>query len=371
MTNSPEAGWLEKAETGNPLENDLETIDSGQFVESYSPNKINGDFYGQHIISVEQFCREDLEELFGATINLKRRMESGDRGVTEIARGQILALLFQESSTRTDMSFQAAMRRLGGSVIVPSNGLQFSSVYKGEDLPDTVRAAGCYADGVVLRHSEVGASYLAAHYLDLLEQKIGRRSVVISAGDGIGEHPTQALLDLFTILESKESVNNLSISLVGDLKHGRTVHSLAKLLAVYKPEGSQVNFVAPESLSIPADIISKLEANHVAVVETTRLADVLAESDVIYWTRIQQERFEDPADYERLKDDFVMRQEVLTKSQPTAVLMHPLPRKHEMGGWQEHDRLDQDRRSIYFRQMENGMLIRMALLAKVLTQTHL
>ena len=203
------------------------------FTDTYQPPAIAGDFRGKHIVTVEQFAKPDLEALFRAAATLKKRLRSQDRGVVEIASGYVLALLFFESSTRTDMSFQAAMLRLGGKVISVSNGIEFSSVYKGENLPDTVRAAGCYADIIALRHPEVGASCLAAYYLDELAGKIGRRPTVISAGDGTGEHPTQALLDLFTILESKQTLDDLNITMVGDLKHGRTVHSLARLLAIY------------------------------------------------------------------------------------------------------------------------------------------
>lgn len=346
-------------------------FDPARFVESYRPPLIAGDFRGKHIVTVEQFDRDDLRVLFEAASTLKKRIRSGDRGVVEIATGQVLALLFFESSTRTDMSFQAAMLRLGGKVIGASNGIQFSSVYKGEDLPDTVRAAGCYADVIALRHPEVGASYLAARYLDLLAEKIGRRSVVISAGDGVGEHPTQALLDLFTILEAKDTVDGLAITMVGDLKNGRTVHSLAKLLATYGARQAQVNLVSPRSLRMPAAIVERLTQADISVGETGELDDVLAGSDVIYWTRVQEERFSDLAEYDRVKEGFIMTPQVMAAAGSETILMHPLPRKHEMGGPQDHDLLDADPRSVYFQQMENGMLVRMALLAKLLGGVHI
>ena len=291
--------------------------------------------------------------------------------MVEIATGQVLALLFFEASTRTDMSFQAAMLRLGGKVIGASNGIQFSSVYKGEDLPDTVRAAGCYADVISLRHPRVGASYMAAHYLDLLAEKIGRRPVVISAGDGVGEHPTQALLDLFTVLESKGTVDGLAITMVGDLKHGRTVHSLAKLLATYGARETKVNFVSPPSLSMPDSIVERLRGADITVSETSDLEEVLGRSDVIYWTRVQEERFADQADYEEVKEGFIMTPAVMGRARRDAILMHPLPRKHEMGGPSDHALLDADPRSVYFQQMENGMLVRMALLTKLLRGVHI
>ena len=352
-------------------ENGYVEVDPAGFVDSYRPSAIEGDFRGKHIVTVEQFARDDLRVLFEAASTLKKRIRSGDRGVVEIATGQVLALLFFESSTRTDMSFQAAMLRLGGKVIGASNGIQFSSVYKGEDLPDTVRAAGCYADVIALRHPKVGASYLAARYLDLLAQKIGRQPVVISAGDGVGEHPTQALLDLFTILETKKKVDDLAITMVGDLKHGRTVHSLAKLLATYGARDTTVNFVAPPSLRMPAAIVMRLQDASISVRETDDLEEVLGRSDVIYWTRVQEERFTDPSEYEEVKQGFVMTPGVMEKARQDAILMHPLPRKHEMGGPADHELLDADPRSVYFQQMENGMLVRMALLAKLLKGVHI
>ena len=345
--------------------------DPAAFVASYQPPAIAGEFRGKHIVTVDQFAKRDLEALFAAASTLKKRLRSEDRGVVEIASGQVLALLFFESSTRTDMSFQAAMLRLGGKVISVSNGIQFSSVYKGEDLPDTVRAAGCYADVVILRHPEIGASYLAAHYLDELAPKIGRQPVVISAGDGAGEHPTQALLDLFTILESKKTLDDLNLAMVGDLKHGRTVHSLAKLMAAYGGRGLILNLVSPAPLPMPTAIVASLRTAGVTVCETASLNGVIDSADVLYWTRVQQERFTSKAEYEKVSSDFIMKPALLARAKQEAILLHPLPRKHEMGGRRDHDILDRDRRSIYFQQMENGMLIRMALLAKALKHVHI
>lgn len=340
------------------------------FTQIYKPVPIDGDFVGKHIITVEQFSRKDLHTIFDATASLKKRIRQSDRGVVEIASGRVMGMLFYESSTRTDMSFQAAMCRLGGEVIGASNGIRFSSVYKGEDLADTIRAAGCYADVITLRHPEVGSSYQAAYYLDRLAEKIGRQPVVISAGDGIGEHPTQALLDMFTILDQKRGIDGLTITMVGDLRFGRTVHSLAKLITRYQGENVHLCFVAPDSLRMPSEIVSAAEAAGVKVTETSDLNEVLAQSDVIYWTRVQEERFEDLADYEAIKSQFVMTPDVLQRTKPDSILMHPLPRKHEMGTPQDHDIMDADPRAVYFQQMENGMFVRMALLAKVLRGVH-
>jgi aspartate carbamoyltransferase catalytic subunit len=185
------------------------------YVRVYNPPAIDGNFVGKHIITVDQFTSADLQIIFDAAASLKKRSRQNDRGLVEVCSGRVMATLFYEASTRTDMSFQTAMRRLGGEVVAASNGVQFSSVYKGENLADTVRAAGCYADVIVLRHPDVGSTYEAAYYLDMLSSKIGRQPVIISGGDGVGEHPTQALLDMFTIIDFKKSLDNLTITMVG------------------------------------------------------------------------------------------------------------------------------------------------------------
>ncbi len=333
---------------------------------SYQPPAINGDFIGKHIISVDQFQRQDLDILFDAATSIRKRIRTNDRGLTELCAGKVMASLFFEASTRTDMSFQSAMRRLGGDVIAVSNGVRFSSMYKGENLSDTVRATGCYADVVVLRHPEIGSSYEAAYYLDLLNKRIDNPTVAISGGDGIGEHPTQALLDIFTIFDQKKSLDHLTITLVGDLLHGRTVHSLAKLIAYYDAADVRLCLVSPENLRMPADIAKLVESHGIVVRETDDLMNVIAETDVIYWTRVQEERFTDSDAYDRIKNRYVMTPEVLALTKADAILLHPLPRKHEMGARADHDIMDRDPRAIYFEQMENGMFVRMALLVKVL-----
>jgi aspartate carbamoyltransferase len=336
------------------------------YVNRYTPPRIYGDFLRKHIITVEQFERPDLDHLFKVADQLRRRVVALDPTVATLAQGRVMASLFFEASTRTDISFQAAMRRLGGAVVAPSGGVQFSSVYKGENLADTVRAAGCYADVIVIRHPERGSSYEAAYYAERLRGQITRKPVVISGGDGIGEHPTQALLDLFTILDQKKTLDNLTITMVGDLRHGRTVHSLAKLVARYEDQRTKINLVSPESLKMPREIVQYLNIRDVATVETDTLTDVLGTTDVIYWTRVQEERFADPTEYDAIADAFVMTPELLAQAKDDAILMHPLPRKYEMGTPADHDLLDEDTRSVYFTQMENGMFVRMALLALVM-----
>jgi aspartate carbamoyltransferase len=337
----------------------------------YQPRAIEGDLRGRHIVSVEQFARADLESLCRSAAELRRRTRSGDTSVLRLARRKIMASLFYEASTRTDMSFQAAMMRMGGEVIATSGGVQFSSVYKGENLADTVRAVGCYADLIVLRHPDVGSSYDAAYHLDQLSARLGTRCVVISAGDGIGEHPSQALLDLFTIVDRLGDTEGLRITFVGDLANGRTVHSLAKLVALFGAAGAHLDFVSPESLRIPESIRAFVadRAPDITMTETDNLDEVLPSTDVIYWTRVQEERFAERGDYEAIADRYVMTPPVLARAKPGAILMHPLPRKHEMGTPVDHAILDADPRSVYFHQMQNGMYIRMALVAGVLGAT--
>jgi aspartate carbamoyltransferase len=269
-------------------------------------------------------------------------------GTFDLLKGKILVNLFYEPSTRTASSFTAAMERLGGSVI-PINEVKYSSVAKGESLPDTVRSLECYSDVIVLRHPEVGASALAAQYA---------RKPIINAGDGIGEHPTQALLDLFTIIEEKGYVDGLTITMLGDLKYGRTVHSLSRLLSLYDVK---LNFVSPEILRLPEEIISELESKGIPIQEYTLLDQALSESDVLYVTRIQKERFEEPQDYENVKGTYIITKQSLAEASKDLILMHPLPRVGEISM-----DLDDDPRAAYFRQMEYGMYVRMALLAMVL-----
>ncbi len=303
-------------------------------------------FYGKDILSVKQFSRADLDYIFGVAHEMRVMVERV--GTFDLLKGKILANLFYEPSTRTSSSFTSAMERLGGSVI-PINEVRYSSVSKGESLPDTVRTLECYADVIVLRHPEVGASVLAAKYA---------RKPIINAGDGIGEHPTQALLDLFTIIEELHQVDGLTVTMLGDLKFGRTVHSLARLLSLFD---IRLHYVAPEILRMPAEIIAELDAKGIPQSEHTRLEDVLAETDVLYVTRVQKERFENPEAYESVKGAYVITPETMKIAKQRMIVMHPLPRVNEISM-----ELDDDPRAAYFRQMEYGLYVRMALLAMVL-----
>lgn len=305
-----------------------------------------GRLNGQHILSVKQFSREDLEAIF--VIAEEMRTMVSLVGTFDLLKGKLLANVFYEPSTRTSSSFTAAMERLGGSVI-PINEVRYSSVSKGESLPDTVRTLECYSDVIVLRHPEVGAAATAAKYV---------RKPIINAGDGIGEHPTQALLDLFTIREELGSIEGLTVTMLGDLKNGRTVHSLSRLLALY---GARIRLVSPESLRMPTPIMQELSAKGIALSEHRELDPVLAESDVLYVTRVQKERFEDEAEYNALKDAYVITPATLARARQRMIVMHPLPRVGEISM-----DVDDDPRAAYFRQMEYGLYVRMALLAMVL-----
>ena len=303
-------------------------------------------FYGKDILTVKQFTRGDLEYIFGVAHEMREMVQRV--GTFDLLKGKILANLFYEPSTRTSSSFTSAMERLGGSLI-PINEVHYSSVAKGESLPDTIRTLECYADVIVLRHPEVGASALAAKYA---------RKPIINAGDGIGEHPTQALLDLFTIYEELGEVDGLTITMLGDLKYGRTVHSLARLLSLYNVE---INYVSPDILKIPPEIIDEVNSKGIPQAEFNALEPVLSETDVLYVTRVQKERFEDISQYEIVKSTFIITPETMTQAKERMIIMHPLPRVGEISM-----EVDQDPRAAYFRQMEYGLYVRMALLAMVL-----
>ncbi|HKY54912.1 MAG TPA: aspartate carbamoyltransferase, partial [Anaerolineales bacterium] len=305
------------------------------------------DWYGKDIISVQQFEREDLEYIFGVAHEMRGMVER--IGTFDLLKGKILANLFYEPSTRTSSSFTAAMERLGGSVIA-INEVKYSSVTKGETLTDTVRTLECYADVIVLRHPETGSAAIAAK---------AARKPVINAGDGIGEHPTQALLDTFTIREELGRLDDLNVTMLGDLKYGRTVHSLARLLSAF--DGIKLNYVSPEILRMPNEIMDEIAENtagRVPQAEYSSLETVLPETDVLYVTRVQKERFEDPAEYERVKGAYVIDPLVMKPAKQDMIVMHPLPRVSEISM-----DFDDDPRAAYFRQMEYGLYVRMALLA--------
>lgn len=301
-----------------------------------------------HIIEAQQFDLPTLRELFDIAQEMEKVVA---RGGTTDHQKRIMATLFYEPSTRTRFSFETAMHRLGGRVISTENAADFSSVAKGETLEDTIRVMNGYADVIVLRHHEIGAARRAARV---------SRVPVINAGDGVGQHPTQALLDLYTIHKEIGRMDGLRIAMVGDLAQGRTARSLAYLLSKFKE--IKMYFVAPPLLQMKEDILAHLKEHTIEYEEETSLEKVLPEVDVVYQTRIQKERFGDRvADYEKCRGVYVINKRSLEMMRPNAIIMHPLPRLDEIAM-----EVDQDPRAAYFRQAQNGLQVRMALLTMVL-----
>ncbi|KAL8731202.1 MAG: hypothetical protein Q9166_003609 [cf. Caloplaca sp. 2 TL-2023] len=303
-------------------------------------------FKHQCILSVNQFNRQDLHLLF--TVAAEMRLGVQRQGVLDILRGRVLCMIFYEPSTRTSASFDAAMQRLGGRTVAISTS--HSSTQKGETLQDTIRTLGCYGDAIVLRHPDESSAAIAAKFSPI---------PIINGGNGSLEHPTQAFLDLFTIREELGTVTGLTITFTGDLRYGRTVHSLVKLLQHY---GVRIQLVCPPSLALPPDVRQQLINSGQLALESDQLTpQILARSDVLYCTRIQKERFEDLDMYEKVKDAFVIDNGVLKHAKAHMVVMHPLPRNKEIG-----EEVDFDQRAAYFRQMRYGLYCRMALLALVM-----
>ncbi|CAK9436981.1 uncharacterized protein LODBEIA_P14670 [Lodderomyces beijingensis] len=308
--------------------------------------RTNNTFLRSNILSVKDITRRDLHALF--TVAQEMRLAVERQGVLDVLKGRVLATMFYEPSTRTSASFDAAMQRLGGRVVaVDSN---FSSVKKGETLQDTIRTLSCYADAVILRHPQEESAEIAAKYSPV---------PIINAGNGSKEHPTQALLDLFTIREELGTVNGITVTFMGDLKYGRPVHSLVHLLRHYQV---RVQLVAPKELEIPAEIRDLLKKNNMLVAESEVLTkEIIARSDVLYCTRVQEERFADKEQYHRLKDTYIVDNKILGSAKQHMCVMHPLPRLNEI-----REEVDFDQRAAYFRQMRHGLFIRMALLAMVI-----
>ena len=307
-------------------------------------------FYGKDVISIADFGRDDILFLFQKATQMQKLVEKN--GGDDRLRGKIMTALFYEPSSRTFGSFVASMQRLGGGII-PLQGVTYSSVSKGETLPDTVRTFESFSYVIVIRHPEKGAARIAADFCN---------KPVINAGDGIGEHPTQAFLDAFTIFHHFSNITSLTIGMIGDLLNGRTVHSLSQLLLLLGVK----NFVlvSPKQLSMPAEIVTKIKKHGGNVQELQSLIDNISNMDIIYDTRVQKERFTDEREYEKLKFAYIINKKVMAKAKKSAVLMHPLPRVGEIA-----IEVDSDPRALYLReQMRNGMYIRMALLDLILNK---
>ena len=302
------------------------------------------------LIDITDFSVEELDELLKTACDISENPEK----YADACHGKKLATLFFEPSTRTRLSFEAAMMELGGNVIGFSEASS-SSASKGESIADTAKIISCYADIIAMRHPKEGAPYVAARNASI---------PVINAGDGGHCHPTQTLADLLTIFREKGRLNDLTIGCCGDLKYGRTVHSLLAALTRYK--NIKVVLISPKELQLP-DYTKRevLDANGLSYVETTSLEEVIPELDVLYMTRIQQERFDSYDEYMRLKDSYILTVEKMVTAKPDMRILHPLPRVNEISV-----RIDDDPRAAYFRQALNGKYMRMALILKLLKEAQ-
>ncbi|MEK9132212.1 MAG: aspartate carbamoyltransferase [Patescibacteria group bacterium] len=307
------------------------------------------EFKGADILSAKQFNRGDVETVLKTAA--RALQYASKKKWSDILKNKLLASLFFEPSTRTRLSFETAMIRLGGSV-VNSVGTQTSSLSKGETLLDTGRVIEKYADVIVMRYSQENSAEELAR---------GAAVPVINAGDGSNEHPTQALTDLFTIQQELGSIDGLKVAMVGDLKYGRTVHSLSYMLSHFDVE---MTFVSPETLKMPEHICRSLKEKNVKFKETFDMGEALREANVLYMTRIQKERFEKEKEYEKVKNSYILTREMIEQKNPKLLIMHPLPRIAEIA--QDVDDLQG---AAYFRQVANGLAVRMALLTMVLGKT--
>ena len=300
----------------------------------------------RHLIDPMDISVEELDKLLMLALDI---IDHKDK-YSDICKGKKIATLFYEPSTRTRLSFEAAMLELGGSVLGFSSASS-SSVSKGESIEDTVRVVGCFADVIAMRHPNEGAPMLASMYSPV---------PIINAGDGGHNHPTQTLTDLLTIFREKGRLDNLTIGLCGDLKFGRTVHSLVEAMSRYK--GIKFVFISPKELKIPSYILQEvLDPAGIPYEEVTSLEDNISKLDILYMTRVQRERFFNEADYVRLKDTYILDKAKLSDAKPDMTILHPLPRVNEIA-----TNVDDDPRAAYFRQVMNGKYVRMALILKLL-----
>ncbi len=300
---------------------------------------------GKDILHGNQFSKKEIEAILQVASEFEKELKK--RGSIPLLKGKILATLFFEPSTRTRLSFETAMQRLGGGVI-GMGSVESSSVAKGETLIDTIQTVSQYADVIVLRHPRTGSAKEAADATTI---------PIINAGDGAGQHPTQALLDIYTIRKELGTLKSLTISLVGDLKHGRTVHALVEVLSLFQ---AKFYFVSPASLRMPEEITSNLRGKGIEIIETEEMVEAGRASNLIYMTRIQKERFTDLTEYEKVKGSFIIDQAFLDRLKKKVTILHPLPRVDEI-----HPEVDSYPGAAYFRQVRNGVFVRMALLAMI------
>lgn len=313
--------------------------------------KIGATFHGKDILSLDQFDQKSLQTLFSVTATMADIARHGR--ASRILDGKIATLLFYEPSSRTFGSFAASVKQLGGQTVEIQNPQQFSSVAKGETLEDTIRTFESYCDVIIIRHPQIGTAVKAAKY--------AQHVPIINAGDGIGEHPTQALLDLYTIYEKFGRLDSLTGVIAGDILNGRTVHSLLRGLSLYKD--NTIYLLSPQNLRLNKADFSYLKSKGLTLREIQSEKEIPRHADFWYWTRVQKERFKDLSAYEKVKHSFIVTPNTLAKyASQKMILMHPLPRVGEID-----PKVDQDPRSVYLRsQVRNGMYIRMALLGLVL-----
>jgi len=301
---------------------------------------------GKDILHGNQFSKKEIDAIMKVAASFEKELKR--KGSLNLLKGKILVTLFFEPSTRTRLSFEAAIQRLGGGVI-SLGSVEGSSVAKGETLTDTAQTVAQYADVIVVRHPRIGSAKEVADVVSI---------PVINAGDGAGQHPTQALLDLYTIRKELGTLKNLSIALVGDLKNGRTVHALVEILSHY---GVQFYFVAPSLLRMPGEITERMKEKGCEVIETDDLALAASKSNLVYMTRIQKERFADVSEYEKVKGSYILDGGFLGRLNKRVTILHPLPRVDEIS-----QEVDQYPGAAYFRQVRNGVYVLMALLAMIL-----
>ena len=300
-----------------------------------------------HILSTNQFTKNEVEKILSRANEMEKNFR--EPKTSTLLSDKIVACIFFEPSTRTRLSFETAALRLGAKVISAENAMANSSAYKGETIEDTARMLSCYADAIVMRHPTAGSVQSAARVTE---------TPILNAGDGANQHPSQGLLDLYTILKEHGKLDNLSIAFVGDILNSRTLRSLVPLLMMW--ENNKFYFISPKELVLDDEYRKYLKDNNVNFVESNSLDECLPKVDVLYMTRVQKERFVDISEYEKVKDSFLLKMEHVNKLKSDAIILHPLPRVNEID-----PEIDKDKRAAYFRQAQNGLYIRMALLLYV------
>ncbi len=304
---------------------------------------------GKDILNTTQFSLQELNLIMNTAANFEKRVKCGE--IIRNMEGQVVASLFFEPSTRTRLSFETAINRLGARVITVANAAS-SSLSKGETLADTIRTIDGYVDVIVMRHPMKGSAKIAAD---------NATHPVINGGDGAGQHPTQALLDLYTIRKEKGVLDGHTVTFLGDLKNGRTVHSLGYFMNLHK---NKMIFVSPKSLKMPAEITAELRSLGAEIEETEDVEKALSVSDIVYVTRVQRERFENSEDYEKVKGVYIINREMINRAKKGITILHPLPRVEEIS-----TDVDDYEGAAYFRQAHNGLYVRMALLTLITGRT--